>query len=206
MKPNRRAARAYDTVAADYEERFRDELASKPRDRELLDGLAARGCGVVLDVGSGPGHIGAHMRAFGRSVIALDVSPAMATAAARLLDAAVVADMAHLPVGTATVSDIIAFYSVIHLPRRQLAGVLSEIARVIEPGGHALLSAHEGTEDVTVNEFLGHQVGLSATLFSLNVLVAASVDAGLVVISAERRAPYASEGSTNRLYLELENR
>jgi hypothetical protein len=26
------------------------------------------------------------------------------------------------------------------------------------------------------------------------------------VISAERRAPYASEGSTNRLYLELENR
>jgi SAM-dependent methyltransferase len=206
MRPDRRTALAYDTVAADYEERFREELAGKPRDRELLDGLTARGDGVVLDVGSGPGHIGAHIRRFGRPVVAVDLSPAMASAAASHLDAAVVADMAHLPVGNATVSDIIAFYSVIHLPRSQLAGVLGEFARVLEPGGHALLSAHEGTEDVTVHEFLGHEVDLSATLFTLDELVGAAVDAGLAVISADRRAPYAAEGSTSRLYLELESR
>jgi SAM-dependent methyltransferase len=205
MTPTRRAAQAYDTVAADYDERFRDELDSKPRDRELLGGLAARGSGVVLDVGSGPGHIGAHIRTFGRPVVAVDVSPAMAVAAAARVDAAVVADMAHLPLGTATVADVVAFYSIIHLPRTQLAGVLREFARVLEPRGHALLSAHEGTDDVTVDEFLGHHVDLSATFFTLDELVVGAVDAGLIVISAERRAPYANEGSTNRLYVELEN-
>lgn len=203
MTPDRRAARAYDAVAADYDERFRDELDTKPRDRELLDSLATRGSGVVLDVGSGPGHIGARIRAVGRPVIALDVSFAMARTATHRLDAAVVADMVRLPIGTATVADLVAFYSVIHLPRPDLAAVLSEFARVLEPGGHALVSAHEGTEDVSVNEFLGHRVDLSATFFTLDEMVAASVDAGLVVGSAERRAAYATEGSTNRLYLEL---
>jgi SAM-dependent methyltransferase len=205
MAWDRRTARTYDTVAVDYDEQFRDELDSKPRDRELLDGLAARASGVVMDIGSGPGHIGAYIRARGRPVIAVDVSVAMAAAAARRLHAAVVADMAHLPVGAGTISDILAFYSIIHLPRPALGGVLREFARVLEPGGHALLSAHEGTDDVTVAEFLGHQIDLSATFFTLDELVAAAVDAGLNVVSAERRTPYANEGLTNRLYLELEN-
>lgn len=73
------------------------------------------------------------------------------------------------------------------------------------PGGRALLSAHEGTEDVAVTEFLGHEVDLSATFFTLDELVDVAVDAGLTVVTAERRAPYANEGTTSRLYLELEN-
>jgi hypothetical protein len=56
------AAAAYDIVAADYESRFVDELRTKPRDCELLDELAARASGPVLDIGSGPGHIGARVR------------------------------------------------------------------------------------------------------------------------------------------------
>ncbi|MDP1821069.1 MAG: class I SAM-dependent methyltransferase [Acidimicrobiales bacterium] len=206
MAWDRRTARTYDTVAADYDEQFRDELDSKPRDCELLDGLAVRASGVVLDIGSGPGHIGARIRAHGRPVLAVDVSLAMAAAAARRLDAAVVAEMAHLPVGAEAISDIVAFYSIVHLPRPRLADALREFARVLEPGGHALLSAHEGTEDVTVVEFLGHQVDLSATFFSLDELVAAALGAGFTVASAERRAPYGNEGPNNRLYLELEKR
>ena len=203
MASEHRVAAAYDTVAADYEERFCDELDGKARDRELLDGLAARASGIVLDVGSGPGHIGARLRAGGRRVIALDMSRAMAKVAARRLDGAVVADMVHLPVATASISDIVAYYSVIHLPRERLRHVLHEFARVLVPGGHALVSAHEGTEDVTATEFLGHEVDLSATFVMLDELVAAAVDVNLTVITAERRAPYAGEGSTNRLYLEL---
>ncbi|MBA2282523.1 MAG: class I SAM-dependent methyltransferase [Acidimicrobiia bacterium] len=205
MASQHRAAAAYDTVAAEYDLRFCDELDGKPRDRELLDGLAARASGVVLDVGSGPGHIGARIRASGRPVVAVDVSLAMADAAARRVDAALVADTVHIPVRAATISDIVAFYSIIHLPRLRLGDALREFARVLVPGGHVLLSAHEGTEDVAVTEFLGHQVDLSATFFTLDELVAAAVDAGLTVTLAERRAPYATEGSTNRLYVELEN-
>lgn len=204
MTSIRRAARAYDAVATDYEERFRDELDAKPRDRELIDALGARGSGLVLDVGSGPGHVGARIRTFGRPVVALDLSHAMATLAATRLDAAAVADMTNLPAGTATVADLIAFYSVIHLPRSTLPAVLREFARVLEPHGHALLSAHEGTQDVTVDEFLGHPVELDATFLTLDELIHAAHDANLIVIIAERRAPYPNEGSTQRLYVELE--
>jgi ubiquinone/menaquinone biosynthesis C-methylase UbiE len=205
MASEHRAAAAYDIVAADYEERFCNELEAKARDRELLDGLAARASGVVLDIGSGPGHIGEHLRARGRPVVALDVSYAMADAATRRLDAAVVGDMVHIPVGTATISDIVALYSIIHLPRPRIGDALREFARVLVPGGHALLSAHEGTEHIAVTEFLGHKVDLSATFFTLDELVDVAVDAGLTVVTAERRPPYANEGSTTRLYLELEN-
>lgn len=204
MPPARQAAAAYDIVAAGYEERFCDELQAKARDRELLDHLAARASGVVLDVGSGPGHIGAHIRSRHRPVVAIDVSHAMAAAAAHRLDAGAVGDMVHLPVGTATISDIVAFYSIIHLPRASLVVALREFARVLVPGGHALLSAHEGTGQVAITEFLDHEVDLSATFFTLDELVAAAVDAGLTVVSRERRPPYGMEGSTTRLYVELE--
>lgn len=204
MSSPRRAAAAYDIVASDYDERFRDELDGKARDRELLDRLAAGASGIVLDVGSGPGHIGARVKASGRCVVGIDVSAVMSRAAAGRLDGALVGDMTHLPVATASISGIVAFYSVIHLPRDLLGDTLSEFARVLEPGGHLLLSAHEGTEDVTVTEFLGHQVDLSATFFSLEEIVGAAVDAGLTPVSTERRPPYSHEGSTTRLYVELE--
>ncbi len=204
MASIRRTAQAYDAVATDYDERFSDELDAKPRDRELIDALAVRGPGLVLDVGSGPGHVGARIRRFGRPVVALDLSEAMATLAATRLDAAAVADMTRLPIGTATVADLIAFYSVIHLPRSALPAVLGEFARVLEPHGHALLSAHEGTRDVTVDELLGHRVELTAVFLTLDELIDAAHHARLAVIGAERRAPYSNEGSTQRLYVELE--
>jgi predicted TPR repeat methyltransferase len=50
---------AYDTVAADYAERFHDELATKPLDRALLAGFAelvqTAGAGPVADLGCGHG-------------------------------------------------------------------------------------------------------------------------------------------------------
>lgn len=130
----------------------------------------------------------------------------MAAAASHRLDAAAVGDMVRLPVATATISDIVAFYSIIHLPRTSLAVALREFARVLVRGGHALLSAHEGAEQVAVTEFLDRQVDLSATFFTLDELVDTAVGAGLAVVSQERRPPYAMEGSTTRLYVELENR
>lgn len=202
MTPDSHTAAAYDTVASKYEKRFLDELDDKPRDRELLDGLAARASGLVLDVGSGPGQIGHRVRQAGRPVLAVDLSHGMAARAGRRLDGAVVADMLNLPVADTSIADILAFYSVIHLPRAALRHALAEFARVLTPGGHVLVTAHEGAGEVQVTHFLDHEVALAATFFSLDELIDAVAEANLELVLAERRHPYSQEGSTVRLYVE----
>ena len=73
---------------------------------------------------------------------------------------------------------------------------------MLRPGGRGLLSAHEGTGVVELDEFLQEPVPFAATLFGLDELVGATHAAGLEVTVAERRQPYATEGKTVRLYVE----
>ena len=126
----------------------------------------------------------------------------MAGLAMRRLDAALVADMRSLPFAADTFGGLLAFYSLIHLRRAELEPVLRGFSRVLRPGGHVLFSAHEGQDELQRGEFLGEQAPVVATLFALNELVDASRRAGLDVLVAEWRNPYASEGDTVRLYVE----
>ena len=126
----------------------------------------------------------------------------MARLAARRLDAALVADMRALPLASGSVGGLVAFYSVIHIRRPELEAVLGEFHRVLRSGGRVLFSAHEGTDEVELDEFIGEPVPVAATFFELDELVATSAAAGLEVTLAERRPPYAVEGNTVRLYVE----
>jgi SAM-dependent methyltransferase len=193
---------SYDAVAAKYQERFVDELAGKPRDRELLTSFAATVGDPVLDVGCGPGQIGAFVGQRGHRVVGVDLSTRMAVLALRRLDTAVAADMGALPMATASCGGVLAFYSVIHLHRAELGPVLREFARVLRPGGHVLFSAHEGTGEVHRDVFLDQSVPFAATLFELDELVGATRSAGLDMTVAERRPPYTHEGGTVRLYVQ----
>lgn len=195
---------AYESVAAEYAARFTDELESKPRDRELLTAFGANADGVIIDVGCGPGHVGGYLHRAGRSVVGLDLSSAMAAMAQAALGAAVVADMRHLPFPAESLGGIVAFYSLIHLRRAEVTDALQEFRRVLRPGHRALIAVHEGEGDVTVDEFLGRPVKVSATLFRLDELISAAIAAELDVVATVRRAPYSTEGTTTRLYLELE--
>lgn len=197
-------ASAYDAVALDYERRFVDELDAKLRDRELLDDLAGRGRGVVLDLGCGPGHIGDHVRRHGRPVIGADLSVAQATRAAARLDAVIVADAVALPFDSSTVHDVVAFYSLFHLPRVELPTALRELVRVLHPGGRAILAVHEGEGERHVTDFLGHEVSLTATFYGLDELREMAEGSGLCVVCSERRPPYPNEGSTARIHLVCE--
>ena len=132
---------SYDRVAGTYDARFRDELAAKPRDRELLDGFAASVGDPVVDVGCGPGQIGQYVRARGRRVIGADISFEMAQRAAGRLDAALVADMRHLPFSTGVIGGLLAFYSLIHVRRSELDQVLREYARCCSPVGDFFVGA-----------------------------------------------------------------
>ena len=193
---------SYDRVANVYEARFADELDGKPRDRELLDTFAADVAGPIVDVGCGPGHIGAFVRQHHRPVLGLDLSHEMAKLALGRVDAALVADLRRLPFASGHLGGVVAFYSLIHVRRTQVPGVFGEFLRVLRPGGRLLISAHEGEGEVTVEEFLGQSATFVATLFGLAELARAARAAGFDLTLAERRPPYANEGSTTRLYLE----
>jgi SAM-dependent methyltransferase len=191
---------SYDAVAVDYEARFRDELDRKPRDRTLLDEFAAAVGDPVVEIGCGPGQVGAYVRGLGRRVAGVDLSRAMAALAGRRLDGAVVGDMRALPVASESVGGVVAFYSLIHLPRAELAIALAELRRVLKPGGQLLFAAHEGEGEVVLDEFIGRPVPMIVTLFAIDELSAACKAAGLRVLHTERREGYEGE-VTRRLYV-----
>jgi SAM-dependent methyltransferase len=197
-----RLASSYDQVAGAYEHRFLHELDAKPRDRELLEAFAAAVDDPVVDLGCGPGQIGAFVRARGRAVVGVDLSRAMARLAARRLDGAAAADMRTLPLAPGRVGGVVAFYSLIHLRRPELRPAVAAVAAALRPGGRLLCSAHEGDGEYRADEFLGRRVPFAATFFALDELVGAAADAGLAVVRAERREPYPTESRTFRLYLE----
>jgi ubiquinone/menaquinone biosynthesis C-methylase UbiE len=197
---------SYDLVAAKYEERFRDELQGKARDRELLESFAGSVGDPIVEIGCGPGQVGVFVRERGRRVVGLDLSHEMAKLASCRLDGAVTADMRSLPLRTAAVGGILAFYSLIHLQRPELESVLRAFHRVLRPNGRILLSAHEGQGEVRVLEFLGEPAPVAATLFELAELTKCASAAGFDIIRAERREPYPSESQTVRLYVEGQRR
>lgn len=194
----------YDTVASAYEARFVDELDTKPRDRELLASFSTRAEDPVVELGCGPGQVGAFVRTRGRWVAGADLSLEMARLAARRLDTVLTADLRRLPLRAHSVGGIVAFYCVIHLSRPELPAMFAEVARALRPGGIVLVTAHEGRGQLEHDEFLGHAVPFVATLYELGELVQAAESAGLSVTLAERRAPYPDESGTTRLHLMAE--
>ena len=191
---------SYDAIAVHYEARFRDELDGKPRDRQLLDDFATAVADPVIEIGCGPGQVGAYVRDRGRRIAGVDLSREMAALAARRIDGAVVGDMRALPVASESAGGVLAFYSLIHLPRADLAVALRELRRVLRQGGQLLFSAHEGEGEVVVDEFAGRPVPMIVTLFMLDELSAACAAAGLQVLHTERREGYEGE-VTRRLYV-----
>ncbi|HEX5265483.1 MAG TPA: class I SAM-dependent methyltransferase [Acidimicrobiales bacterium] len=192
----------YDRVAGRYEDRFAEELAWKPRDRDLLTAFAGAVGDPVVDLGCGPGQIGAFLGQRGRAVIGVDLSPVMAGLAAGRLTAAAVADLRRLPLAPGSVAGVVAFYSLIHVRRPELRMTVARTAHVLRPGGRVLLAVHEGDGEVERDTFLDTPVTFVATLYHLDELTDAVTAAGLRVVSADRRAPDERESPTTRLYVE----
>ncbi|WP_203924979.1 class I SAM-dependent methyltransferase [Rugosimonospora africana] len=95
--------------------------------------------GPVLDVGCGPGHYRAALRADrpDRATIACDLSMGMLVVAGA---PALVADAAALPVREASCGAVLAMHMLYHVPDPE-AGV-AELARVRAPGGTVLLATN----------------------------------------------------------------
>ena len=198
---------SYDQVAEEYVARISDELEHKPFDRELLDRFAAdvSDLGPVCDIGCGPGHVAYYLYNRGVNVLGIDLSQSMVEQARRLYPAIEFqqGDMSSLNVDDEVWGGIVAFYSIIHIPREDVIRVLREFKRVLRPGGLLFLSFHQGQEIIHLDEWWGKQVSLDFIFFERSEMEAYLRAAGFAIEYSLERPPYAEdvETQTRRAYI-----
>ena len=117
----------------------------------------------ILDVGCGPGR---HAHALGRrgfEVVGVDISEEqLRLARAEVPEATFVqADFAELDFYEASFDVVVAFYSIVHVPRAQHSALFADIRRWLKPGGLFLASlSRVGGPDRT-EEWLGVEMFFS---------------------------------------------
>ncbi|MGZ6827382.1 MAG: class I SAM-dependent methyltransferase, partial [Mycobacteriales bacterium] len=104
--------------------------------------------GRVLDLGCGPGHWTAHLHALGVDVAGVDLVPAFvaharATYPGPRFD---LGSMTELDVPDGSIAGVLAWYSTIHLPPRELDGALSGYRRLLGPSGRLVLGFFSADE------------------------------------------------------------
>ena len=167
----------------------------------MLDWLAARvgDLGPICDLGCGPGQVGAYLHDRGAMACGIDLSAAMVGEARTrnpgvgfeqgdMLDLADVAD--------ASFGGIAAFYAIVNVARTMLGTAFGEMARVLRPGGIALLSFHIGNEMRHLDELLGVAVALDLSFIETAEVTTRLREADLEVTEAIEREPYPSTTST----------
>jgi SAM-dependent methyltransferase len=125
-----------------------------------LDLAPMRGDERVLDVGCGNGLYLAELerRAHEGDVFGIDLSAGMLAAArARSPGPLLVGDAQALPFGTNTFDRVLAMHMLYHVPDRALA--VAEMARVLRPGGAALVVTNSQHHLEELNALLGEAAG-----------------------------------------------
>ncbi len=190
---------SYDAVAADYSANIAHELAGKPLDRRLLDDFAERvresGHGSVCDFGCGPGHVTRYLHEQGLDAFGADLSPGMVAQARQLNPGIrfVTDNLLAIRQPNASLAGIVAFYSLIHISREQMAQALSELHRVLRPNGLLLVAFHVGSQTVHLDDWWGHPVSLDFNFFEREEMERWLRDAGFTLQYSLLRAPYAPE-------------
>ena len=197
---------SYDAVADEYVRRIAGELQHKPLDRALLDRFAkaTRDSGPVCDLGCGPGHVARFLKERGVEVVGYDLAPKMVEAA-RLLNPGITfhqADMTALDHADESWAGLVAFYSIIHLPRTEITETLRGFRRILRPGGLLFLAFHIGDETVHLDDWWEQKVNVDFFFFQPEEIVSKLQAAGFEIEETIEREPYPEvEHQSRRAYI-----
>ena len=109
-------------------------------------------------------------------------------------------DMRALDVPDASMDGILSFYAIIHLKREDVLPALTEMNRVLKPGGKLLLSFHAGEGELHRDEWYARPVSIDVTLFEKEEMSGYMEAAGFEVERLAEREPYEFEYPTRRVY------
>ena len=199
---------AYDTVAADYAELLRDNLAQSPLDRAMLGAFADRvkadGNGEVGDLGCGPGRVTEHLHSLGLNAFGVDLSPGM-IAVARGMYPDLRFDeglLTALDIKDAALGGVVAWYSIIHTPLEVLPKIFAEFARVLAPGGQLLMAFQVGeNERKHIQQAYGHELSAYAYRLSPDHITELLSEAGFTVDARLIREPAIDLEKSQQAYL-----
>ena len=159
VDPKRLVRQSYDRIAERYAVAWGGTEDDAVRRRYLNRAMAlVTKPRWALDLGCGTGAHVTRILAEQFEVVGVDISARSIEIARREVPAAqfMVADMASIAFPDAAFDLVVAFYSMIHVPRDEHAGLLARIARWLRPHGVfvATMGAGEGGEG-TEDDWLG---------------------------------------------------
>ena len=188
IDPKRIVADGYDIIGDRY---ARQAIESAAEDRErytsmLLERLPA-GAGI-LDLGCGAGLPTTARLAQRFDVTGVDISPRQVQRARRNVPNArfVCADMADVELPPSSFHAVVAFYSILHLPRDEHAALLRSIAGWLRPGGLIVAAMTDGggaADHAYEEDWMGAPMYWSGFDGDINKRLVE--EAGLGIISAE---------------------
>lgn len=152
MQDPKHNAKIFGKVAAHYADQYFNDTFDIPFINEFLKYVTPGG--RILDVACGPGMFSKHMLGRGYKVEGIDLSPEMVGIAQKLVPGVEfsIMDMRELSYTLESFDGLLVAYALIFIPSAETEAVLSELGRVLKPGGHALFITQKGKPDHIENE------------------------------------------------------
>lgn len=186
------------TVSADFE--APTDLAALA----TLVELAHSSSGVVVDAGCGVGRVARYLADSGLDVLGVDVAPGMIAEARRAHPDITfeVAELARLPLRSASVAAIAYWYSIITTPPGALDQVWSELRRALAAGGAALIAFQCGSGE-QVHRPRAYGTTADLTLFRHDPAHVRSglESSGLEVNACAKRGPQFEHESSDQAFI-----
>lgn len=189
----------YNAIAADYAELGKPHPQADPLGRAMLGTFAeyvrADGAGPVVEVGSGPGQMTAHLRTLGLDISGIDLSPVMVAMSRGTYPELRFEEgsMTDLDLPDGSLAGLVAWYSIIHIAPEDLPHVFAQFHRVLAPGGRLLLAFQVGDEPRHYDEAFGHRVNLDFRRLSPDRITELLDQAGFRTAARLLREPYEEE-------------
>ncbi|WP_017546369.1 class I SAM-dependent DNA methyltransferase [Nocardiopsis prasina] len=190
---NARQANAFDTIGERYDEAFPNKEGQEDCVRRLLSLLPPNA--QVLDLGSGTGLPTARqLVSSGAQVTGFEISEEMIALARQNVPEARFrrADIVDLDPVECSYDAIVAFFSLLCLPKERIPQALGRVRASLAPGGLVCLSMVEADLDDQPISFLGNEIRVSA--YPRDELREVVERAGLI-IEDERVVSYNPDGA-----------
>ncbi|GGQ71286.1 class I SAM-dependent methyltransferase [Couchioplanes azureus] len=179
-----RVRSAYSAIADVYIGLFGTSRQVHAADLAFIGRHLAIRPGGVLDLGCGPGHLTGYLRSLGVDASGIDLVPEFIdhARAAHPNVGYRLGSMESLDVADHSIAGILAWYSLIHVPPRNLDAVLAEFRRVMTPAGTLVVGFFDGDEAGPFD----HKV-VTAYRWSADELSGRLARAGFIEVEREQR-------------------